>query len=83
MKYEKGGKIKVNIPPFVKTYVSVIIHVDLVEESIQATIRHGYASRLEGSSELLFAQLAIMVPIDRLEEKEELPLGSLDKNSEL
>jgi hypothetical protein len=54
----------INVPPFVETYVSVIVHIDVVEKAVEPAAGHCQAGALEGHAELLLANLAVAVLVD-------------------
>jgi hypothetical protein len=70
------------VPPFVKAYVTVIVHVDFIEEAVESSGWHSQTRRLEGIPELLLSEPAVSVAVDRLEQEEELALSSLDEYPE-
>jgi hypothetical protein len=56
-----------NVPPFFEADCSIVILVDLREESVQSGIGHRESSATKGSSELLLIKLAIVVVVDTRE----------------
>lgn len=72
-----------HVPPFIKRNEAVSVHVDLLEEARQSRPGDGQARALEGRLELILIEASILVPVDRLEQHEQLSLGGFDKNSEL
>lgn len=74
---------KGRLPPFVETDEAIAVRVDLFKEPREPSLGHGQPSLLEGNAQLLPTDLPIVIPIDGLEETEQLALGSLHKDTKL
>lgn len=72
-----------NIPPLIKTDVTIVVHVNLVEEADKSAFWDGESSLLEGQLQLITSNLAIMVSIYRSEEQKKLALSSLNEDTKL
>jgi hypothetical protein len=56
-----------NVPPFFEADCSIVILVDLREESVQFGIGHRESSAAKGSLKFLFIKLSIVVVVDTRE----------------
>lgn len=74
---------RVRLPPLVETDEAVVVHVDLFKEPREPPLGHREPRLLEGQAQLLLAQFPIMIPIDGLEEAEQLALSGLNEHTEL
>jgi len=52
------------LPPLVKADEAVVIHINLVEEAVEPTLRHHQPGLLEGYTQLVPIQLPVFVFID-------------------
>lgn len=68
-----------NVPPFFEADCSIVVLVDLREESVQSGIGHRESSAAEGSLKLFFIKLAIVVVVDTREKSQQLLFGLLDE----
>jgi hypothetical protein len=80
-KKKKKKKGIESLPPFLECDVAIAVHVYFVKKARQSAQRYGNPSPLKGSSKLIHAQFAIVVPVNGLEHDHELPLGSLDEDA--
>ena len=59
-----------NVPPLIKGDETVVVQVELVEETRQSLVGDRQASALKGSLELLLIEPAVLVAVDGPEQQE-------------
>jgi hypothetical protein len=69
------------VPPFLESYYSVSIGVNLLKEHVQFTAWYGDFGTSESCFKLRFRYLAIIVGVNTLEQRKELVLGLFYKSA--
>ncbi len=70
------------VPPLLKAYRAVMVRVNLLEEAVELRLGHHQAGLCKGATQLRPVQLAVVVPVDAVEQRAQLLLGLFHERPE-